>query len=113
MLVEHSSTNTNLFGSSSLTRSRQAPLFFSSRSEAPSDFFERPAQLAHGPAHRGDRDPRLPLTLPQLAVAPKGRLVVLLELLPEHPPLLGAGADRRRASGGGLGSEIPALSSAS
>jgi hypothetical protein len=38
-LVEHSSTKTNLWGSTPLRRSRQALLASSSRSEAPSVFF--------------------------------------------------------------------------
>src|SRR5215208_3464200 len=100
MLVEHSSTNTSLLGSRTLTRSRQAPLFSWSRSEAPSDFFKGPAQLAHSPAHGGDRHLDLPPLLPQFAVALKGCLVVLFELSPEHPPFLNARANGGRSAGG-------------
>src|SRR5215207_2131291 len=109
MLVEHSSTNTSRRGSTDLRRPRQAPLSSSSRSEAPSDFFVGPAQLADRPAHGGNRHPRAAALFPQLAVALKGGFVVLFELLPQGASLPRGDQDGGRTSGGGLRSEIPGL----
>src|SRR5215211_4035084 len=94
-LVEDSSTNLSRSGSTPLSRSLKEPLTRSSRSVATTDFFEGPTKPAHGPAHRRhrDRDPRP--SLPQLAVARKCGVVVLLELLPKGASLLSGGEDAR------------------
>ena len=57
--MEHSSTNTSLFGSSAFTRALAkhfAPLRLARRLPVTS-FFEGPPELAHGPAHGGNRYP--------------------------------------------------------
>src|SRR5215216_6215257 len=97
-LVEDSSTNLSRSGSTPLSRSLKEPLTRSSRSVATTDFFEGPTKPALGPAHRRhrDRDPRP--SLPQLAVARKCGVVVLLELLPKGASLLSGGEDARGPS---------------
>jgi hypothetical protein len=94
-------------------RSRQAPRFSSARSEAPSDLYFRPSQLAHGSPHGGDGNPDPLLALPQLAVALKGGVVVLFELSPQGAALLDGGADRKCTSGESSRSYLSGLSSQS
>src|SRR5215203_3361341 len=109
-VVEDSSTKTRRSGSTPLRRRLKALLLRSSRSVAPSVFFVGPAQLvAYGPAHRRARYPHPPTLLPHVAVLCEGGVVVLLELLPQSPPLLGVSEDAPLAPRGGARREVLAL----